>query len=359
MGVMALNIPSTLDKILRKMAKRMRTIEDIGEFGFIRSILNGCIVSKENVICGIGDDCAVIGPYKGSLLLITTDLLVEGVHFLPGKISPIHLGEKAVAVNLSDIAAMGGAAMHLLVSLAIPPSTPIKTVHSLYSGIKSMCRRYGINLIGGDTSSSLNKLFINIAAIGEVLEGEELYRNGARPGDAVYVTETLGDAAAGLEILKGSASAQKSLSARLIKAQNRPVPLLEVGRKIAESHLASAMIDLSDGLLSDLNHICIASNTGAFLLQASLPLSDDLKKFCKINKLDPYKFVLTGGEDYRLLVTVPDKNIEAFQGIFKNIKSCQVHRIGQITEETGIRIVRQDGTEESLRATGFDHFYRS
>lgn len=341
------------------MAKRMRTIEDVGEFDFIRSILNSCIISKEKIICGIGDDCAVIGPYDGSLLLITTDLLAEGVHFLPGKISPIHLGEKAVAVNLSDIAAMGGTATHLLVSLAIPRSTPIKTIHSLYSGIKSMCRRYSVNLIGGDTSSSLNKLFISITVIGEALEGEVLYRNGAHPGDAVYVTETLGDAAAGLEILTGNASAQKALSSRLIKAQIRPVPFLEVGRKIAESHLASAMIDLSDGLLSDLNHICIASNTGARLLQSSLPLSNDLKTLCKINRLDPYKFVLTGGEDYRLLVTVPDKNSKAFQGIFKNRKSCQVHRIGQIIEETGIKIVKQDGTEESLRATGFDHFCRS
>ena len=340
------------------MKKEDLKIEDIGEFGFIRSIMNKCHFSSEKLIKGIGDDCAVIGPYEGKVFLITTDLLLESVHFILEKILPEHLGEKATAVNLSDIAAMGGNALHLFLSIAIPRSMRLETIHLIYRGIKTVCRRYKVNILGGDTSSSSEKLMINVTVIGEAPENEVLYRSGAKPGDAIYLSGTIGNSAAGLKLIKEELFAPDNLTSFLINAHNRPVPLLKIGRIIACSRLASAMIDLSDGLFSDLSHICEGSRVGARLIHNSLPLSEELKALSEINNFDPYKFALSGGEDYRLLITIPQKNIEPFQKLFKNHKPCPVYHVGEITKELGIKMIRVDGKEELLNDTGFNHFGR-
>jgi len=338
------------------MKKRNLKMEDIGEFEFIRSILGDCLCSHKKLIKGIGDDCAVIGPYEGKVLLITTDLLLEDVHFILGKGPPEHIGEKAVAVNLSDIAAMGGNALHLFVSLAIPKRMNVATIHSIYHGIKAMCRNYGVNILGGDTSASPDRLMINVAVIGDVFEKEVLYRSGARAGDGIYVTGTIGDSAAGLKLIKGEISAPEPLASTLKEVHNRPVPFLEAGRMIARSQLASAMIDLSDGLLSDLWHICETSGVGARLSHSAMPLSDELGSLAEINNFDPYDFAISGGEDYRLLITVPQKNVELFQKMFEKAVPCHIYYVGEIVENGGIEISRPDGTKEQLEVTGFDHF---
>ena len=338
------------------MKKKDLKIEDIGEFGFIRSIMNDCHFSPENLIKGIGDDCAVIGPYNDKVFLITTDLLIEGVHFILGKISPEHLGEKAVAVNLSDIAAMGGNALHLFLSVAIPRSMSLETIHLIYRGIKAVCRRYKVNILGGDTSSSPEKLMINVTVIGDAPEKEVLYRSGAKPGDAIYITDTLGNSAAGLKLIKEELFAPDDLASSLIDAHNRPVPFLKAGHIIAHSQLASAMIDLSDGLFSDLRHICEASKVGARLFHDSLPLSEELRAFAEINNLDPYEFAISGGEDYRLLITISEKNLVSFQKLFEKQKPCPIYHVGEITKELGVKMIRSDGKEDLLEDTGFDHF---
>ncbi len=331
-------------------------IQDIGEFGFIRSIMDNCHFSSEKLVKGIGDDCAVIGPYEDKLFLITTDLLVEDVHFTWGKISPEHLGQKAVAVNLSDIAAMGGKAIHLFLSLAIPKSTRVKDLHSIYRGIKTMCERYGVNILGGDTSASPDRLMINVSVLGEVNEKEVLYRDGARPGDGIYVTGTLGDSAAGLKLLKRELSAPETLANSLIKTHNLPVPCLETGRMIARTRMASAMIDLSDGLLADLRHICEASDAGANLYHSGLPLSPELEALSEINNFDPHDLALSGGEDYRLLVTVPRKYASSFQKTFETEKLAHIYLIGEITRPNRITVLMPDGIEKQLDTKGFEHF---
>ena len=333
-------------------------IQDIGEFGFIRSIKENCHFSPEKLIKGIGDDCAVIGPYEDKVFLITTDLLVEDVHFTLGMISPEHLGQKAVAVNLSDIAAMGGKALHLFLSLAIPKSMRVKDLHSLYRGIKTMCERYGVNILGGDTSASPDRLMINVSVFGEMSEKEVLYRDGAGPGDGIYVTGTLGDAAAGLKLIKKQLSAPEALASTLIKAHNLPVPFLETGRMIARSHLASAMIDLSDGLLADLRHICEASDTGANLYHAALPISPELETLAETNHFNPYNLALSGGEDYSLLVTVPAKHAASFQKKFETGELSHIYHIGEITKKSRIKVLMPDGLEKQLDTKGFDHFVR-
>jgi len=334
-------------------------IKDMGEFRFIRSIEDGCHFSPDRLIKGIGDDCAVIGPYEKKVLLISTDLLVEDIHFILGKIPLEHLGQKAVAVNLSDIAAMGGKALHMFISLAIPGSMEVETLHAIYRGMKAMCSRYRINILGGDTSASPDRLMINVTVVGEALEEEVLYRSGAAPGDIIYVTGTLGDATAGLKLIRGEVSASGDMEASLIEAHNLPVPFLDAGRMIAGSRSASALIDLSDGLLSDLGHVCEASGVGARLFHESLPLSGYLKELCQINVLDPYDLALHGGEDYRLLVTVPGKNTHVFEKMFEKGTPCKVYRVGEITEKKGLKILMPDGREKQLETTGFDHFTRT
>jgi len=337
------------------MENRDLKMQDIGEFGFIRSILDDCQFSPSKPVRGIGDDCAVIGPYDGKVLLVTTDLLLEDVHFILEKISPEHLGEKALSVNLSDIAAMGGVPLHAFVSIAVPKHMSVEILHAVYSGMKAGCKRYGVNILGGDTSASPDRLMINVAVIGEAPEKEVLYRSGAGPGDGIYVTGTLGDSAAGLKLIQGEMKATEHVASVLTAAHNRPVPFLEAGRMISASGLASAMIDLSDGLASDLAHICESSAVGARISQTSLPLSEELRSLGEI-KFDPYDLAISGGEDYRLLVTVPEKNIGPFVKIFEKGKPCPIFHIGEITENEGIEIMRPDKTIECLDLKGFDHF---
>ena len=240
---------------------------EIGEFGFIESIKKECITSWEKVIKGIGDDCAVFGPFSGRFLLFTTDMLVEDIHFLKDGITPYQLGWKAVAVNLSDIAAMGGSPRAMLISIGIPVERNVESIQDLYRGMKDICEQYGVNIIGGDTVASPDRLIINVSLIGDAKEDEILYRSGAGPGDKIYVTGNTGDSYAGLKILRHEISCPQSVVEHFTRAHNRPEPLVEAGRIIATSHLASAMIDTSDGLLSDLGHICTESGVGADMAQ--------------------------------------------------------------------------------------------
>ena len=337
------------------MTTEKGTIGEMGEFRFIRSIMDGCRFSGENILRGIGDDCAVIGPFGEKVLLVTTDLLVENVHFILEKIRLRDLGWKSAAVNLSDIAAMGGTARHLFLSLAIPRAMPVRTLHSLYQGIKEICRQYGVDILGGDTSASRGGLMISVTALGDAPPGEVLYRNGARPGDRIYVSGTLGDSAAGLKVIREEFSAPADASARLAEAHNLPVPCLAAGRLIARSRLASAMIDISDGLASDLGHVCEESGVGARVSLSAVPLSKELVSVCRQNGADPLDLAVSGGEDYRLLVTVPPKNGPAFERYLEK-EDIRFHEVGEITKGKGVVFISEDGARRTPDVSGFDHF---
>jgi len=329
---------------------------EIGEFGFIESIKKECITSLKGVIKGIGDDCAVFGPYSGRVLLFTTDMLVEDIHFLRDKLTPYQLGWKAIAVNLSDIAAMGGRPLYILISLAIPAKTNVELIQDLYKGMKDICEHYTVNILGGDTVASPDKLIINISLIGDTKEEEVIYRSGARSGDKIYLTGNVGDSFAGLKILKNEISPPNSIGSHFIKVHNEPKPLIETGRIIATSGLASAMIDLSDGLLSDLGHICKESGVGAMLFRSKIPLSSELKLLASRTKFNPLDLALSGGEDYILLVTVHEANSKDFELLFKDKRPSPLYLIGEIREEEGIRMVNDDGSIEEIDIRGFNHF---
>ncbi len=329
---------------------------EIGEFGFIESIKKECIASLKDVIKGIGDDCAVFGPYSGRVLLFTTDMLIEDIHFLMDKITPYQLGWKAIAVNLSDIAAMGGRPLFILLSLGIPVEMNVELIQDIYKGMKDICEHYTVNVLGGDTVASPDKLIINISLIGDAKEKEVIYRSGARPGDKIYLTGNVGDSSAGLKILKTEISPPNSIGSHFIKVHNEPNPLIETGRIIATSGLAGAMIDLSDGLLSDLGHICKQSGVGATLFRSKIPLSSKLKLLASRVKFNPLDLALSGGEDYILLLTVPEAKTHDLELLFKDKRPSPLYLIGEIREKEGIGMVNDDGSTEEIGVKGFNHF---
>ena len=331
-------------------------INEIGEFGLIESIKKDCITSLKGAVKGIGDDCAVFRTSSGRVLLLTTDMLVEDIHFLRNSITPYQLGRKAIAVNLSDIAAMGGRPLVILISLAVPAQTEVDEIKELYRGMSDICGLYGVNIVGGDTVASPDNLIINVSLVGDANEQEVLYRSGARPGDRIYLTGTIGDSSAGLSILKHKISPQDYLREYFIKAHNEPEPLIKTGKVIAGSRLASAMIDLSDGLLSDLGHICEESEVGALLDRKTIPLSQELKSLAAHAGFDPLDFALSGGEDYVLLVTVPAAKTPDFEQAYKDRTSSPLFLIGDIREGKGIRIMNENGSLQDLVPKGFDHF---
>ena len=336
--------------------KKALKFDEIGEFGFIESIKKDCNTTLNDVIKGIGDDCAVFGPYSGRVLLFTTDMLVEDIHFLKAKITPYQLGWKSIAVNLSDIAAMGGRPLVLLISLAIPPEMDVELIQDIYKGMKNICEHYKINIVGGDTVASPDKLIINVSLIGDAKENEVLYRSGARPGDSIYLTGNVGDSFAGLNILKKEIPSTKSIASHFIKIHNEPKPLIETGMAIAASGLANAMIDVSDGLLSDLGHICKESGVGAMFFKSKIPISSELKLLASRVRFDPLDFALSGGEDYLLLLTVPESNIKDFEMLWKDKVASPLYLIGGIRQKKGIKMVNDDGSIEEIIKRGFNHF---
>ncbi|MBW2312322.1 MAG: thiamine-phosphate kinase [Deltaproteobacteria bacterium] len=332
---------------------------EIGEFGFIDSIKGQCDIPAKGLIKGIGDDCAVLRSQSGRVLLFTADMLVQDIHFVIGKIPFYQLGRKAAAVNLSDIAAMGGRPLVLLTSLAVPVETEVEEIQELYRGMRDICEHHGLTIGGGDTVASPDKLVTNISVIGDARENEVLYRSGTSPGDRVYLTGYVGDSIAGLKILTDEITPPEEMGTYFIKAHNEPVALVETGRSIAASGLASAMIDLSDGLLSDLGHICEESRVGALLFAEKIPLSSELKRLANGVGFNPLDLALSGGEDYQLLFTVPAEHEQGIEELFKEHDLAALYHIGEIVERPGIRMVKADGSIEELQYKGFNHFNRN
>ena len=272
-----------------------------GEFGFIDFIRSN--FPDPEGTTGIGDDCAVMPSGEGELLF-STDLLMEGVHFLRNESSPEDVGWKAAAVNLSDIAAMGGTPVATFLSIALPKDAQGEWADRFIEGYTDISRQYDVPLLGGDTTSSLRDIAVNVGVLGRCPSGRRLMRNGAKVGETIYVTGPLGDSAGGLQaILKGIERTEDAT--RLIYRHKRPVPRIEAGRILMESGKAGAMMDISDGIGSDLRHIMKASGVGAIIDLERLPLSPELVSVCKEQGWDIYEMATSGGEDFELMFTAP------------------------------------------------------
>ena len=327
-------------------------LRQIGEFGLLRRVRQWMAVSRQDLIQGIGDDVAVIES-GSKVLLATTDLLIEGVHFERSWIDPYRLGKKSLMVNLSDIAAMGGIPTYFLLSLGLPRDLPLSFVSRFYRGLKDGAKQYGVALIGGDTSVS-QKIVINICLLGEGKKDGILYRKGARAGDDLYVSGTLGDSALGLRLLqkKGLRKAPKAL----IEKHLSPFPRLHLGRLLGQRHLATAMIDVSDGLLIDTTHLLEESAAGGRIWENCVPLSNHFRKYAPLYSKDPYQLALCGGEDYELLFTAPAAVKTRILSLASSL-GIPITWIGKILpRKEGFRIIRSDGREHSPECLGFEHF---
>lgn len=281
-----------------------------GEFAFIEEVRK--MFPAPEGVEGIGDDCAIIPQRDGMDTLVSTDMLMDGIHFLAEDISAYDLGWKSGAVNFSDVAAMGGSPVGSFLSLSLPPEKTGKWVDEFMRGYRKVSEEYGFPLLGGDTTASKDRICINVTVLGECAKGRGIRRSGARIGDMVCVTGTLGDSAAGLDVIlnrsrrkddtdEGDAS---GFIRTLTGKHYRPQPRMKEGRELAANAGVHAMMDISDGIGSDIRHIAEESGVGAEIDVRRIPLSDELKEFCRATGTDPVDFAVDGGEDYELLFTI-------------------------------------------------------
>jgi thiamine-monophosphate kinase len=335
---------------------KKKTLKDVGEAGIIR-LIQGKVSQKlpSYVKKGIGDDCAVLETAGDRVLLITTDTLIEGIHFTTRSLSPEALGWKALAVNISDIAAMGGTPRTAFLSIGAKPETEVRFIESFMAGFKALADKTDIVLAGGDTVESPTSAVITITLLGDCLPEHVVYRSGARVGDDLWVTGPLGDAAAGLFLLQNKQAPATSGYEPLVRAHQEPMPPLDVGKALGEMGLAHAMIDISDGIAKDLGHICEQSGTGALLRATSIPMSDRLLRLAAEVEKSPLDWALHGGEDYELLFTASSANEEKILTLTAKISGTPATKIGTIIHEDGIWLKTEKG-KQSLESTGYVHF---
>lgn len=330
------------------------SLSKIGEFGLISMLRELCQSQSRDVLIGMGDDSAAISPFRGTTL-ITSDMLLEGVHFDLSFITFFQLGYKSLAVSLSDIFAMGGRPRYFLMNLGLPPGFDSRDIREIYRGIKEMARKAGVVVIGGDTCESRHGLVLSGTLIGDT--DRAITRSGARPGDGIFVTGTLGDSAMGLVLLKELGrriEIQSSRSRRRFRIRGIEFPAKDI-LPLLKKHLmpepvplkdlsgVTSMIDISDGLLIDLSHICDESKVGAIIYEDKIPLSLELIKAAETIGVDPLKLAMKGGEDYVLLFTAPP-----------DIKTDAI-MIGEVVKK-GRFIVDNKGRRARFKAEGFEHF---
>jgi thiamine-monophosphate kinase len=328
-------------------------LSGLGEFGLIERVRRATPKNRD-VMLGIGDDTACV-INKTRCCLITTDILIEGVHFNLRWTSLFDLGYKTLAVNLSDIAAMGGIPAYFVLGLGIPAGFSTEQLDEFYRGIKSMAAKNKIALVGGDMSVAKN-LFVSACLIGHA-PFPPVTRGGARLGHDIYVTGTLGDSALGLKLLKGKPShAMKAARKYLLTRHHQPTPRLAAGALLARERLATAMIDVSDGLLQDLRHICKASNIGAVLWETKLPLSRAYRELAGRNGT---AHALSGGEDYELLFCARQRDRSRIEKLRKRA-GVAITRIGTcVSRRRGIVVLDRLGKHVSIHFQGHDHFKSS
>ncbi|MFQ5876531.1 MAG: thiamine-phosphate kinase [Acidobacteriota bacterium] len=347
----------------------MARFADLGEQGFIDLVAGLSRPLSPRPVVGIGDDAAVLSLPPRARAVLTTDLLAEGIHFRTGTTPARLLGRKALSVNLSDIAAMGGAPHSCVVSIGFPRGTPIAYARELARGLVSQARRYGVAIAGGDTSAA-RSLFLSVALVGVVEPGRQVGRGGARPGEVLFVTGTLGGSAAGLKLLRagvrrsgaprgrgpGAAARLRRHTARLIRRHLDPIPRVLAGRALGLSGLATAMIDLSDGLARDLSRLCRASRAGAVIEAAAIPV--DRSARAVLGRRRALRLALAGGEDYELLFAARSEHAPLVRRLSRRL-GVPMSRIGQILPARhGIRVLRTDGRYAALPRGGFEHFPR-
>jgi len=329
-------------------------LKEIGEFGFIERFKPYFNDLLNEGLIGIGDDCAIIRANDEEDYIITTDLLMEDVHFLRHAISPFQLGYKSLAVNLSDIAAMGGTPVASFLSFAIPKDLDVEYLDQFMEGYHELSKKYNTALLGGDTTKSLKHLAINVAVIGKCPKGKARKRGDAKAGDVICVTGNLGDSAGGLQFLLDGITSKSN--EYLLNKHHQPEPRINEGLFLSQYSGVNAMMDISDGISSDLKHIIKASNVSAEVEIQSIPISGDLKNESAKNNWNAIELATSGGEDYELLLTVSAAEFEQIQTDFESEFHKPLIKIGTIIQGTPQIHWVNNGQSVELSSTGFNHF---
>ena len=334
------------------------SLDQLGEFGLIHHITKHFKISHKTTVKAVGDDSAVLESSEKQTL-ITTDLLIEGVHFDLSYMPLKHLGYKAVVVNLSDVYAMNGAAEQITVSIAVSNRFPLEAIEELYAGIQLACETYQIDLIGGDTTSSTKGMLISVTAVGKANKEEVVFRNGANETDLIVVTGDLGAAYLGLQVLerekqvfKVNPNNQPDLDnyTYLIERQLKPEARKDISSLLKDMDVKpTSMIDISDGLSSEIMHICSQSKVGCKIYEDKIPLDPQVISACEEFDIDSTMVALSGGEDYELLFTVPIADFDKVKG------NPHLSVIGHITDQSaGLNLVTRAGQELELKAQGWN-----
>jgi thiamine-monophosphate kinase len=333
-------------------------ISKYGEFGLIKHLTEKFKITNPSTLKGVGDDAAVLS-YENKKVLVTTDLLLEGIHFDLVYVPLMHLGYKAAVVNFSDIYAMNGTPKQITVSLGVSKRFSVEDLEQLYAGIELACKKYGVDLIGGDTSASLTGLAISITCIGEGDENKIVYRNGAKQTDLICVTGDLGSAYMGLQLLErekivfsGNAEVQPDFEGKdyILQRQLKPEARKDIIELLAQKGIVpTAMMDISDGLSSELMHICSQSNTGCRIYEDKIPINYQAVVMAEELNMNIVTAALNGGEDYELLFTV---SLEDYDKI---VTLEGVGIVGHMTKpELGLNLVGREGEEIELQAQGWN-----
>ena len=329
------------------------TVAETGERALIERIRARVPPSDPSVIVGIGDDAAVVKPERNTLEVVTTDGLVEGVHFEQHLLEPSDIGYKALAVNLSDLAAMGASPSVALLTLALPDSLPVDTVDGVLDGLLELAARHRVALVGGNITRSPGPLMIDVTLIGRVRPRRLLLRSAARAGDDLYVSGSIGKGAAGLWILRNGHTGDSDPDDECAAHYRRPEPRVRLGLLLGRNRAARAAVDLSDGLADGVRQIAGASNLGAVVDAEALPIAECARRWFSARGLDPIDSALAGGDDYELLVTAPPKARRAMASIARTAR-VPLTRIGRLTADRAIVLTRRSGDGEL--PTGFAHF---
>lgn len=321
----------------------------------IRKVASG---DAPGVVVGIGDDAAVVELGRGQQVL-TTDMLVEDVHFDRASISPRDLGAKAITVNVSDVAAMGGSPRFALVSLGLDPGTEAAWVIELYGGMRAACDEYALSIAGGDVNRAA-AIVLSVTVVGEVMPGRAVTRGGAHPGDLVVVTGALGAAAGGLALSRLEPTAMRSAVSApwgraLLDAFERPVARVGEGQALAQSGV-TAMMDLSDGLGKDLSRLCSASGAGARIEPGHVPIAPALREGAETLGVDPLRLAISGGEDYELVATIDATAFDLARERLHDRFGVPLTDVGVIVEGDEVVLVGEDGASRPIGEQGWDHF---
>jgi len=341
-----------------------KPISEIGEFGLIRHLTEHIKLIHESSLKGVGDDAAVIAKDAETVTVVSTDMLTEGVHFDLSYVPLKHLGYKIATVNFSDICAMNAVPKHILISIAISSRFPVDAVEELYAGILLACDRYKVDLVGGDTTSSLSGLTVSATIIGEGKKDKIVYRNGAKEKDLICVTGDLGGAYMGLmllqrekEVFKEHPGAQPELEGNdyILERQLKPEARIDMPMLFEELNIQpTSMIDISDGLASELMHICTQSGLGAQVYEEKIPIDPMTYDRAREFGIDPTTAALNGGEDYELLFTINADDFEKIKG------NPDITVIGYMTDKnSGVNLVSKSNTSHEIKAQGWDSFSKN